>query len=102
MIFVFLVPVYEDVLASGRGDSFYIRTHFDYEKEAPQSLPFGRGEIFKVIDTLYDGKLGHWLAIRMDQDNHSPEVKKGIIPNKSRWAVRETRLRRETVSAENL
>uniref|UniRef100_A0A3B5LCP6 Uncharacterized protein n=1 Tax=Xiphophorus couchianus TaxID=32473 RepID=A0A3B5LCP6_9TELE len=76
--------VYEDVLASGRGDSFYIRTHFEYEKEAPQSLPFGRGEIFKVIDTLYDGKLGHWLAIRMDQDNQSPEVKKGIIPNKSR------------------
>ncbi|XP_023193633.1 tight junction protein ZO-2 isoform X3 [Xiphophorus maculatus] len=76
--------VYEDVLASGRGDSFYIRTHFEYEKEAPQSLPFGRGEIFKVIDTLYDGKLGHWLAIRMDQDSQSPEVKKGIIPNKSR------------------
>ncbi|XP_014871166.1 tight junction protein ZO-2a isoform X3 [Poecilia latipinna] len=76
--------VYEDVLASGRGDSFYIRTHFEYEKEAPQSLPFGRGEIFKVTDTLYDGKLGHWLAIRMDQDNQSPEVKKGIIPNKSR------------------
>lgn len=90
MIFVFLVPVYEDVLASGRGDSFYIRTHFEYEKEAPQSLPFGRGEIFKVIDTLYDGKLGHWLAIRMDQDNQSAEMKKGIIPNKSRWAVRQT------------
>ncbi|MED6268088.1 Tight junction protein ZO-2 [Characodon lateralis] len=74
--------VYEDVLASGRGDSFFIRTHFEYEKEAPQSLPFTRGEIFKVTDTLYDGKLGHWLAIRTDKDNQLLE--KGIIPNKSR------------------
>uniref|UniRef100_A0A7N8YCG3 Tight junction protein 2a (zona occludens 2) n=1 Tax=Mastacembelus armatus TaxID=205130 RepID=A0A7N8YCG3_9TELE len=74
--------VYEDVLTSGRGDSFFIRTHFEYEKETPQSLPFSRGEIFKVTDTLYDGKLGNWLAIRTDKDNQLLE--KGIIPNKSR------------------
>ncbi|KAM6975269.1 tight junction protein ZO-2a isoform 3-T3 [Tautogolabrus adspersus] len=74
--------VYKDILASGRGDSFFIRTHFEYEKEAPQSLPFSRGEIFKVTDTLYDGKLGNWLAIRSDKDNQLLE--KGIIPNKSR------------------
>uniref|UniRef100_A0A3B4TBP7 Tight junction protein 2a (zona occludens 2) n=1 Tax=Seriola dumerili TaxID=41447 RepID=A0A3B4TBP7_SERDU len=74
--------VYKDILASGRGDSFFIRTHFEYEKEAPQSLPFSRGEIFKVTDTLYDGKLGNWLAIRTDKDNQLLE--KGIIPNKSR------------------
>ncbi|XP_056146349.1 tight junction protein ZO-2a isoform X2 [Lampris incognitus] len=74
--------VYKDILASGRGDSFFIRTHFEYEKEAPQSLPFSRGQIFKVTDTLYDGKLGNWLAIRTDQDNQLLE--KGIIPNKSR------------------
>ncbi|KAM6902727.1 tight junction protein ZO-2a isoform 3-T3 [Xenentodon cancila] len=74
--------VYKDILASGRGDAFFIRTHFEYDKEAPQSLPFSRGEIFKVTDTLYDGKLGHWLAIRTDKDNQLLE--KGIIPNKSR------------------
>uniref|UniRef100_A0A3P8WCY7 Tight junction protein 2a (zona occludens 2) n=1 Tax=Cynoglossus semilaevis TaxID=244447 RepID=A0A3P8WCY7_CYNSE len=74
--------VYEDILASGRGDSFFIRTHFEYEKESPQSLPFARGEIFKVTDTLYDGKLGNWLAIRTTSDNQLLE--KGIIPNKSR------------------
>lgn len=74
--------VYKDILASGRGDSFYIRTHFEYEKEAPQSLAFSRGEIFKVTDTLYDGKLGNWLAVRTDKDNQLLE--KGIIPNKSR------------------
>ncbi|XP_036450401.1 tight junction protein ZO-2a isoform X2 [Colossoma macropomum] len=74
--------VYADILASGRGDNFFIRTHFDHEKDAPQSLAFGRGEIFKVVDTLYDGKLGSWLAIRTDKDNQLLE--KGIIPSKSR------------------
>ncbi|XP_060788314.1 tight junction protein ZO-2 isoform X2 [Neoarius graeffei] len=74
--------VYEDILVSGRGDSFFIRTHFDYEKEQPQCLAFSRGDIFKVVDTLYDGKLGNWLAIRVGKDNQLLE--KGIIPNKSR------------------
>ncbi|XP_041691831.2 tight junction protein ZO-2 isoform X2 [Coregonus clupeaformis] len=74
--------VYSDILVSGRGDSFFIRTHFDYEREAPQSLAFSRGEIFKVVDTLYDGKLGNWLAIRTGKDKQLLE--KGIIPNKSR------------------
>ncbi|XP_030624447.1 tight junction protein ZO-2a isoform X2 [Chanos chanos] len=74
--------VYKDILASGRGDNFFIRTHFEYEKESPQGLSFSRGEIFKVVDTLYDGKLGNWLAIRTDKENQLME--KGIIPNKSR------------------
>ncbi|XP_073724179.1 tight junction protein ZO-2b isoform X2 [Misgurnus anguillicaudatus] len=76
------LEVYEDILVSGRGDSFFIRTHFEYEKELPQCLAFSRGEIFKVVDTLYDGKLGNWLAIRMGKDKQLLE--KGIIPNKSR------------------
>ncbi|RXN12398.1 tight junction ZO-2-like protein [Labeo rohita] len=74
--------VYEDILVSGRGDSFFIRTHFEYEKELPHCHAFSRGEIFKVVDTLYDGKLGNWLAIRLGKDNQLLE--KGIIPNKSR------------------
>ncbi|KAM3849431.1 tight junction protein 2-like [Diretmus argenteus] len=74
--------VYNDILVSGRGDSFFIRTHFEYEKESPQSLAFSQGEIFKVVDTLYDGKLGNWLAIRTGKDKQLLE--KGIIPNKSR------------------
>ncbi|XP_066500647.1 tight junction protein ZO-2-like isoform X3 [Hoplias malabaricus] len=74
--------VYEDILVSGRGDSFFIRTHFDYEKEQPHCLTFARGDIFKVVDTLYDGKLGNWLAIRVGKENQLLE--KGIIPNKSR------------------
>ncbi|XP_004838228.1 tight junction protein ZO-2 isoform X2 [Heterocephalus glaber] len=71
--------VFRDILACGRGDSFFIRTHFECEKETPQSLPFTRGEVFRVVDTLYDGKLGHWLAVRIGN-----ELEKGLIPNKSR------------------
>ncbi|XP_068166039.1 tight junction protein ZO-2b isoform X2 [Antennarius striatus] len=74
--------VYNDILVSGRGDSFFIRTHFEYEKETPQCLAFSRGDIFKVVDTLYDGKLGNWLAVRVGKDKKLLE--KGIIPNKSR------------------
>uniref|UniRef100_A0A8C2JRV1 Tight junction protein 2b (zona occludens 2) n=1 Tax=Cyprinus carpio TaxID=7962 RepID=A0A8C2JRV1_CYPCA len=76
------IEVYEDIMASGRGDSFFIRTHFEYEKELPHCLAFSRGEIVKVVDTLYDGKLGNWLAIRLGKDNKLLE--KGIIPSKSR------------------
>ncbi|XP_075064750.1 tight junction protein 2 isoform X2 [Mixophyes fleayi] len=71
--------VYKNILACGRGDSFFIRTHFEYEKEAPQFLGFTRGEIFRVVDTLYDGKLGSWLAVRI-----ANELEKGVIPSKSR------------------
>lgn len=71
--------VYRDILACGRGDSFFIRSHFECEKETPQSLAFTRGEVFRVVDTLYDGKLGHWLAVRIGN-----ELEKGLIPNRSR------------------
>ncbi|XP_066460293.1 tight junction protein ZO-2 [Eleutherodactylus coqui] len=71
--------VYKNILACGRGDSFFIRTHFEYEKEGPQFLGFTRGEIFRAVDTLYDGKLGSWLAVRI-----ANELEKGLIPSKSR------------------
>ncbi len=66
------------------GDSFYIRTHFEYEKESPYGLSFNKGEVFRVVDTLYNGKLGSWLAIRIGK-NHQ-EVERGIIPNKNRYS----------------
>ncbi|XP_075684000.1 tight junction protein 2 isoform X2 [Rhinoderma darwinii] len=71
--------VYKNILACGRGDSFFIRTHFECEKEGPQFLGFTRGEIFRVVDTLYDGKLGNWLSVRI-----ANELEKGLIPSKSR------------------
>eukprot|EP00066_Takifugu_rubripes_P016681 XP_011605947.1 PREDICTED: tight junction protein ZO-1-like isoform X2 [Takifugu rubripes] len=74
--------VYRRIVESDVGDSFYIRTHFEYEKESPYGLSFNKGEVFRVVDTLYNGKLGSWLAIRIGK-NHQ-EVERGIIPNKNR------------------
>lgn len=81
VIFCFSL-VYRRIVESDVGDSFYIRTHFEYEKESPYGLSFNKGEVFRVVDTLYNGKLGSWLAIRIGK-NHQ-EVERGIIPNKNR------------------
>lgn len=75
--------MYRRIVESDVGDSFYIRTHFEYEKESPYGLSFNKGEVFRVVDTLYNGKLGSWLAIRIGK-NHQ-EVERGIIPNKNRF-----------------
>ncbi len=80
--FLFFFLVYRRIVESDVGDSFYIRTHFEYEKESPYGLSFNKGEVFRVVDTLYNGKLGSWLAIRIGK-NHQ-EVERGIIPNKNR------------------
>uniref|UniRef100_A0A8C3HV55 Tight junction protein 3 n=1 Tax=Chrysemys picta bellii TaxID=8478 RepID=A0A8C3HV55_CHRPI len=74
--------IYRKMLKSNVGDSFHIRTHFDFEKDAPSGLSFTRGEVFHVLDTMYRGKLGSWLAVRMGRDLQ--ELDKGIIPNRSR------------------
>ncbi|XP_041848610.1 tight junction protein ZO-1 isoform X10 [Melanotaenia boesemani] len=74
--------VYRRIVESDVGDSFYIRTHFEYEKESPYGLSFNKGEVFRVVDTLYNGKLGSWLAIRIGKSHQ--EVERGIIPNKNR------------------
>ncbi|XP_068775659.1 tight junction protein ZO-3 isoform X2 [Struthio camelus] len=74
--------IYRKMILSNVGDSFYIRTHFDFEKDAPSGLSFVRGEVFHVLDTMYRGKLGSWLAVRMGRDLQ--ELDRGIIPNQSR------------------
>ncbi|XP_077187518.1 tight junction protein ZO-3 isoform X1 [Paroedura picta] len=74
--------IYRKMVKSNVGDSFYIRTHFDFEKDAPSGLSFTRGEVFHVLDTLYRGKVGSWLAVRMGKELQ--ELDKGIIPNKNR------------------
>ncbi|XP_075060920.1 tight junction protein ZO-3 isoform X2 [Mixophyes fleayi] len=74
--------IYRKMVKSNVGDSFYIRTHFEYEADTPSGLSFTRGEIFHVLDTMYRGKLGSWLAVRVGQD--LKEMKKGIIPNRIR------------------
>ncbi|NXY50052.1 ZO3 protein, partial [Ceuthmochares aereus] len=74
--------IYRKMISSNVGDSFYIRTHFDFEKDTPSGLSFVRGNVFHVLDTMYRGKLGNWLAVRMGKDLQ--EQDKGIIPNRSR------------------
>uniref|UniRef100_A0A8C4Y8Y5 Tight junction protein 3 n=1 Tax=Gopherus evgoodei TaxID=1825980 RepID=A0A8C4Y8Y5_9SAUR len=73
--------IYRKMLQSNVGDSFHIRTHFDFEKDTPSGLSFTRGEVFHVLDTMYHGKLGSWLAVRLGRDLQ--ELDKGIIPNRS-------------------
>ncbi|XP_068277076.1 tight junction protein ZO-3 [Nyctibius grandis] len=74
--------IYRKIISSNVGDSFYIRTHFDFEKDTPSGLSFVRGDVFHVLDTMYRGRLGSWLAVRMGRDLQ--EQDKGIIPNRSR------------------
>ncbi|XP_060088827.1 tight junction protein ZO-3 [Heteronotia binoei] len=74
--------LYRKMIKSNVGDSFYIRTHFDFEKDTPSGLSFTRGEVFHVLDTMYRGKVGSWLAVRMGKGLQ--ELDKGIIPNKNR------------------
>ncbi|XP_071308016.1 tight junction protein ZO-3 isoform X2 [Agelaius tricolor] len=74
--------IYRKMVSSNVGDSFYIRTHFDFEKDTPSGLSFVRGDVFHVLDTMYRGRLGSWLAVRMGRDLQEQE--KGIIPNRSR------------------
>ncbi|XP_078525190.1 tight junction protein ZO-3 isoform X3 [Lissotriton helveticus] len=74
--------IYRKMVKSNVGDSFHIRTHFDYEATTPSGLSFTRGEVFHIVDTMYHGKVGSWLAIRLGQDLQAMD--KGIIPNGSR------------------
>ncbi|NXG13026.1 ZO3 protein, partial [Grallaria varia] len=74
--------IYRKMVSSNVGDSFYIRTHFDFEKDTPSGLSFVRGDVFHVLDTMYRGRLGSWLAVRVGRDLQ--EQDRGIIPNHSR------------------
>uniref|UniRef100_A0A3Q2TUC8 Tight junction protein 3 n=2 Tax=Fundulus heteroclitus TaxID=8078 RepID=A0A3Q2TUC8_FUNHE len=73
------MDLYQKITKSNLGDNFYIRTHFDHEADNPKGLSFTRGEVFRVVDTMYKGKIGDWLAVRMGNDLH--ELDKGTIPN---------------------
>ncbi|NXX81608.1 ZO3 protein, partial [Urocolius indicus] len=74
--------IYRKMISSNVGDSFYIRTHFDWEKDAPSGLSFARGDVLHVLDTLYRGRLGAWLAVRVGSGLQ--EQGRGVIPSRSR------------------
>ncbi|XP_076324782.1 tight junction protein ZO-1-like isoform X4 [Tachypleus tridentatus] len=73
---------YDEIVATQRGDSFNIRTHFCLESHESGEISFTIGEIFHIVDTLYKGIVGSWLGYRLDHNNH--EVQKGVIPNSSK------------------
>ena len=77
-----LFAEYQKVLDLGTGDSFYIRTHFKYEKTASHEISFTRGSAFHISDTLFQGMVGYWLAARIGRN--SKELDRGAIPNSSR------------------
>ncbi|XP_049732339.1 tight junction protein ZO-3 isoform X2 [Elephas maximus indicus] len=80
--------IFQKMVQSRVGDSFYIRTHFEMEPSPPSGLGFTRGDVFHVVDTLYPGpgqshaRGGHWLAARVGRDLREQE--RGLIPNQSR------------------
>ncbi|CAH1251528.1 TJP1 [Branchiostoma lanceolatum] len=73
---------YDKILEMGSGDSFYIRTHFNYEKQGKEEMSFKKGDIFHIRDTLHQGVVGSWLAVRIGKNNL--ETERGVIPNKNR------------------
>lgn len=73
---------YDEIVASQKGDSFYIRVHFNYDSAGKGELTFHVGEVFHVIDTLFNGLVGSWLVYRLGRNNQ--EIQKGAIPNRNR------------------
>ena len=82
--FIYLTTDYEKLMASGgTGDSFFIKTHFNYDQTEHNEMGFKNGDIFHVSDTLYGGVVGSYYAARIGRNNQ--ETQKGIIPNTNRY-----------------
>merc|ERR1740129_26818 len=80
---------YDQIVQLQRGDSFYIRAHFNYEQNDKGEMNFKKSDVFHVVDTLHNGVVGSWQAFRMDPflsglGRAAEQVQKGVIPNKSR------------------
>lgn len=73
---------YDSVVSNQRGDSFHIKTHFHYENPSKGEMSFRAGDVFRVIDTLYNGIVGSWQVLRIGRGHQ--EMQRGVIPNKSR------------------
>lgn len=62
------------------GDSFHIKTHFNHESSEKGTLSFHSGEIFHVINTMYNDVIGSWEVYRLGRNNQ--EIQSGVIPSK--------------------
>lgn len=70
---------FAQVKAGKFGDSFYVRSHFTYNRstsrgaasqqlgtQQPIELSIRAGDIFHVTDTLFGGSLGYWQATKVN------------------------------------
>uniref|UniRef100_A0A182KFD5 Tight junction protein ZO-1 n=1 Tax=Anopheles christyi TaxID=43041 RepID=A0A182KFD5_9DIPT len=73
---------FDNITAQQRGDSFHIKTHFHCDAPTKGELSFKAGDVFRVIDTLYNGVVGAWQVLRIGRGHQ--ELQRGVIPNKAR------------------
>jgi hypothetical protein len=67
------------------GDSFYVRSHFNYTNANPNELSFRINDILHVTDTLYNGVIGNWVASKLTGNTNNEtsciDDQRGVIPN---------------------
>ena len=61
---------------------FFFRTHFDYDPPERGELSFDKSEVFHVVDTLHNGVVGSWQALRIS--GNKDKIHRGVVPNKAR------------------
>ncbi|XP_070535799.1 tight junction protein ZO-1-like isoform X3 [Ptychodera flava] len=82
MIVQYRRSIFDKVIEQGGGDNIHVRAHFTYDKATKDELIFKKGEIMRVRDTLFNGVVGSWQAMKLNRNNM--EIEKGVIPNKNR------------------
>ncbi|GAU92615.1 hypothetical protein RvY_04671 [Ramazzottius varieornatus] len=73
---------YDYIISSQIGDSFYIKTHFNYDPENKTDISFQTGDTFRVLDTLHTGSVGSWFVVKIGPNK--VESVRGNIPSASR------------------
>jgi tight junction protein 1 len=73
---------YDSVSSQQRGDSFHIKTHFHCENPSKGEMAFKAGDVFRVVDTLFNGVVGAWQVLKIGRGHQ--ELQRGVIPNKAR------------------
>ena len=74
---------YDHIAANaGMGDSFYVRANFSYNPTTQGEIKINEGDVFSVRDTLPDGQVGSWRALKVNARPN--EIQHGLIPNEGR------------------
>ena len=59
---------YDQIVSLQKGDSFYIKAHFNHPNPEKTEMPFNKSDVFHVVDTLHNGVVGSWQAFRMGKN----------------------------------